>query len=75
MYVPFILDIFRIVKNEAIVDWYKNIDVKRRMVNAVDDYLYDVVKNEKHIDLTEAQRKTVIDHVVTLAENNYETFS
>lgn len=75
VYVSFILDIFRIVKNEAIVDWYKNIDVKRHMMNAIDDYLYDVVKNERHINLTEKQMKAIIDRVLTLAENNYEIFS
>ncbi len=43
-YVQIILDIFTILHREAIVDWYKNIDVKRKMANILDDYLYDVAR-------------------------------
>lgn len=70
-----ILDIFRIVKQEAIVDWHKNIDVKRRMMNMVDDYLYDVVKKDKNINLSDDDMKIIIASVLNLAENNYEIFS
>ncbi len=75
VYIPIVMDIFRIVKKEAIVDWYKNIDVKRRIMNTVDDYLYDVVKKEKNIDLSDEGMKTIIADVLTLAENNYEIFA
>ena len=69
------MDIFKILKKEAIVDWHKNIDVKRRMMNTIDDYLYDVVKKEKGIDLSDEEMKVIIASVLTLAENNYEIFS
>jgi type I restriction enzyme R subunit len=36
-FIPIVLGIFGILKREAIVDWYKNVDVKRQMTNAVDD--------------------------------------
>lgn len=74
IYEGIILDIFGIIKNEAIVDWYKNIDVKRRMMNAIDDYLYDVVKKDKGIDISDDEMKAVISSALTLAENNYEIF-
>ncbi len=74
VFVFIVLDIFSIVKQEAIVDWYKNIDVKRRIMNTVDDYLYDVVKKEKNIDLSDEDMKLVISTVLSLAENNYEIF-
>lgn len=73
-YISIVLDIFKILKHEAIVDWYKNIDVKRRMMNAIDDYLYDVVKKEKGIDLSDDAMKSVITGALSLAENNYEIF-
>lgn len=60
------------VKKEAIVDWQKNADVKRRMMNAIDDYLYDTVKNEMKIDLSPEQTKEVIAKAMKLAENNYQ---
>ena len=73
-YISVILDIFSIIKNEAIVDWYKNIDVKRKIRNSIDDYLYDVVRGEKGIDITNDQMKVVIDVVMQLAENNADLF-
>lgn len=74
IYISIILDIFSIIKDEAIVDWYKNIDVKRKMKNSIDDYLYDVVKNEKGIDINNDFIKSIIDTTMQLAENNFELF-
>jgi type I restriction enzyme R subunit len=75
VFIGIILDIYGIVKSEAIVDWYKNIDVKRRIMNTIDDYLYDVVKKDKGIDLTDEDMKSIINSTLVLAENNYEIFS
>lgn len=75
VFIAVVLDIFSIVKREAIVDWYKNVDVKRRIMNTIDDYLYDVVKKEKGIDLSDDDMKVIITGALTLAENNYEIFS
>lgn len=75
VYIDVVLDILGIIKNEAIVDWYKNGDVKRKMMNAIDDYLYDVVKNKKNIELTDDEMKKIIDTIMQLAENNNEVIS
>jgi type I restriction enzyme R subunit len=75
LYISIILDIFAIIKNEAIVDWYKNMDVKRKMRNSIDDYLYDVVKGEKGIEIDNDHIKAVIDNVMLLAENNFDLFT
>ena len=75
VFIEIVLDIFKIVKHEAIVDWYKNIDVKRRIMNTIDDYLYDTVKNEKKIDISDDDMKRIINSVLTLAEFNYEIFA
>ncbi len=74
IFITVVLDIFKIIKEEAIVDWYKNIDVKRRIMNTLDDYLYDVVKKEKGFDLLDTDMKLIIDKILNLAENNYEIF-
>jgi type I restriction enzyme R subunit len=74
VYIATILDIFTIIKNEAIVDWYKNMDVKRKMRNSIDDYLYDIVKGEKGIDIDNDHIKIVIDTAMQLAENNFDLF-
>ena len=75
LYISIVLDIFTIIKNEAIVDWYKNMDVKRKMRNSIDDYLYDVVKSEKGIKIDNDHIKVVIDTVMQLAENNFDLFT
>ena len=72
VYIDIVLDVLNIIKDEAIVDWYKNGDVKRKMMNAIDDYLYDVVKNQKNIELTHEEMKAIIDIAMQLAENNNE---
>jgi type I restriction enzyme, R subunit len=74
-FIAITLDIFRIVKAEAIVDFYKNLDVKRHIMNMLDDYLYDVVKKEKGINLSDADMRSIINSTLTLAENNHEIFS
>lgn len=73
-YISIVLDIFNIIKEEAIVDWYKNNDVKRKIMNSIDDYLYDVVKNEKGIDLSYEDMTKIMNKAVQLAEYNHEVF-
>jgi type I restriction enzyme R subunit len=75
LYISIVLDVFTIIKNEAIVDWYKNLDVKRKMRNSIDDYLYDVVKGEKGIEIDNDHIRIVIDTVMQLAENNFDLFT
>ncbi len=74
VYISIILDIFTIIKNEAIVDWYKNMDVKRKLRNSIDDYLYDIVKGEKGVNIENNHIKVIIDTAMQLAENNFDLF-
>ena len=74
VYVDIILNIFAIIKSGAIVDWYKNLDVKRRIMSSIDDYLYDAVKKGRGMSLTDEQMKKIVSSALTLAENNYEIF-
>jgi type I restriction enzyme R subunit len=75
VYIDIVLDILDIIKDEAIVDWYKNSDVKRKIMNAIDDYLYDVVKGQKNINLSDDEMKTIISTAMQLAENNNEVIA
>ena len=63
-----------ILKQETIVDWQKNVDVKRKIANVIDDYLYDKIKGEKRVDIDSNFIKKTIDSVMKLAENNFELF-
>lgn len=74
VYTSIVTDIFTILKKEAIIDWHKNIDVKRKMMNILDDYLYDVVKNGKGINIDSDFIKSTINTIMQLAENNFELF-
>jgi hypothetical protein len=49
-------------------------DVKRKIRNSIDDYLYDVVKSEKGIDIGNDHIKSIIDTTMNLAENNFDLF-
>jgi type I restriction enzyme R subunit len=73
-YVKIIVDIFDILKNEAIVDWSKNSEVKRGIANKIDDYLYDVVKKEKGIDLNNDDMTKITERALELAVVNKEMF-
>ena len=75
VYIEVVLDILNIIKSEAIVDWYKNGDVKRKMMSAIDDYLYDVAKGQKNIELSNEEMKAIINMAMQLAENNNEVIA
>lgn len=74
-YISIVLDLFTIFKREAIVDWHKNLDVKRRIMNVLDDYLYDEIKGERGIELSDEDMKSIVSKVLELAEYNHEIFS
>ncbi len=74
LYVETVLEIFEIIKAEAIVDWHKNLDVKRKMRNSIDDYLYDVLRGEKGVAIDNDRCVAIIDVIMQLAENNFDLF-
>jgi type I restriction enzyme, R subunit len=70
-YQSIILEMFDVLKNEAIVDWYRNTEVKRVIYNKLDDYLYDEIIQKQGIKLTNEEIKTIIDKTIKLATENY----
>ncbi|MEI6378094.1 MAG: HsdR family type I site-specific deoxyribonuclease [Candidatus Falkowbacteria bacterium] len=73
-YIKIVLGIFDIIKTEAIVDWYKNPEVKRIMANKIDDYLYDNVIKQQGIKLTNDQLQKIVSEAMQLAQYNYDVF-
>lgn len=71
-YVSIILDSFAILKREAIVDWYRNSEVKRIISNRLDDYFYDELVIDQGFNISAEQNKKIIDKIIKLAEENYQ---
>lgn len=72
--IQIIIDIFDILKSETIVDWHKNVEVKRIIYNKIDDYLYDEVKTAKGIDINNESIQGLVNEIISLAVNNHELF-
>ena len=69
-----VIRIYEVVNEKAVVDWWKNVEHKRRMREAIDDYLYDVVRMEMGIDITPVKMDEIIDIVIDIAQNNHDIF-
>ena len=62
-----ILELFAILKNEAIVDWYRNGEVKRVIYNKLDDYLYE----KEGVEFSSDEMKGIVGKIIKLATENY----
>ncbi len=65
------LAILDIIQQNLIVDWVNNEEIKKDMMNAIDDYLYDVICHEHHIDLTPEQMDAIIEQSFKLADRRF----
>ena len=66
------LSIVNIIKSNICVDWDKNITVQRAVMGQIDDYMYDVVRDEKRISLTTEQIRNMTQYCWDLAVENKE---
>ncbi len=73
-YIKIINEIFEKLKGEIRVDWHNNSEVKRQIMNKIDDYLYDVVKNERGIDLSNEDIVKINEKIIELAVVNSDVF-
>ena len=73
-YIGIIINVFDCLKKEAIVDWYRNSEVKRIIYNKLDDYLYDEVVTSQGIALSGDEIKNIINKAIKLATENYKLF-
>jgi type I restriction enzyme R subunit len=67
-----VLDLMKIIEEMSIVDWHLNGEQIRVITNAIDDYLYDIVKTEKGISLSNEDRISLEKKTIELALNNHE---
>lgn len=61
---------YELIDRQKIVDWYRNIEVKRRIRIDLEDYLFDVVREKKHIPLSVENIDSIITLVWNLAVEN-----
>jgi type I restriction enzyme, R subunit len=58
-----------IFEKHKIVDWQRNDDVQKQIMNALDDYLYDVVRDEFNIKLNQEDMNSIIESALELAKH------
>jgi type I restriction enzyme R subunit len=73
-YVEIVKEVFEILKSEVKVDWQRNSEVKRQIMNKIDDYLYDIVRGVNGVDLSNEQMVKLNERIMELAVMNSEMF-
>jgi hypothetical protein len=64
-----LLAILNIIQQGIIRDWTENDNVLNGIKNGIDDYLYDVIRDQYHIDLTPKEKDGIISQSIQLAKN------
>jgi type I restriction enzyme R subunit len=59
--------VYQIIHSKIIVDWKANISLQNEIKNAIDDYLYDVIKLDKQDIINQ-----ICDDMIDLAKSNFE---
>jgi type I restriction enzyme R subunit len=67
-----VTDLVGIVDHHKIVDWHKNVEVRRQVSLDLEDYLFDEVKGGRGIDLPVEKVERIIELVWQLAVENRE---
>ena len=57
----------RIIEAHRVVNWPQREDIQNDMRNDLDDYLFDVVRDEKGVALTEETIDEIVDRVIAIA--------
>ncbi|MDE2751541.1 MAG: DEAD/DEAH box helicase family protein, partial [Gemmatimonadota bacterium] len=65
------LAVMDIIHERHIVDVWSNETAQNDMRNTIDDYFYDVLRDEKGIELTEAQMDDLLAQIMRLAEARF----
>ncbi|UFZ02602.1 HsdR family type I site-specific deoxyribonuclease [Bradyrhizobium ontarionense] len=61
------LELVSIVKSLKVVNWTENVDVQNAMRNRIDDYFFDVIRDQHGIDLAPEQIDMIVDSVLKVA--------
>jgi len=67
------LSLCDIIKDQIIRDWISNEDVQKHMMDGIDDYLYDVVRDQHGIQLTPDEMDEIIQQSLQLARRRMST--
>ena len=62
--------LFDIIQKEKIVDWRENIEVKRSVIDQMEDFLFDEVKNGLQIDISVEFIENLVENTWDLATKN-----
>lgn len=62
--------LFNIIQREKIVDWRENIEVKRSVIDQMEDFLFDEVKNKLGISISIDFIENLVENAWTLATKN-----
>ncbi|NIR47557.1 type I restriction endonuclease subunit R, partial [candidate division KSB1 bacterium] len=62
------MDIERIIENQKIVDWKRNLDVEKQMRNEIEDYLI-TLSEESGIELTFDDIDLILDNSIKIAKS------
>ena len=65
------LAVMDIIHERHIVDVWSNETAQNDMRNSIDDYFYDVLRDEKGIELTEVQMDDMLAQIIRLAEARF----
>lgn len=65
------LAVMEIIHERHIVDVWSNETAQNDMRNAIDDYFYDVLRDERGIELTEAQMDDLLAQIMRLAQARF----
>ena len=65
------LDITEIIRKHHIVDVWSNEIAQNEMRNAIDDYYYDVLREQKGLILTDAQLNDLENKIMNLARARF----
>lgn len=66
------LAVMDIIREHRIVDVWSNETAQNDMRNAIDDYFYDVLRDEKGIELTEARMDDLLARIMRLAQARFQ---
>jgi type I restriction enzyme, R subunit len=61
------LELVSIVTGLKVVSWTENVDVQNAMRNRMDDYFFDVIRDQHGIELAPEQIDTIVDGILRIA--------
>jgi type I restriction enzyme R subunit len=61
------LELVSIVKGLKVVNWTENVDVQNAMRNRMDDYFFDIIRDQYSVELSPEQIDDIVDSVLKVA--------